>query len=80
MASNAGDCSEMLHRAGQGDAQALGMLFDQHRDRLYRMVQVRIDHRLQGRLDPSDVLQEAYLEFARSLGHYVKEPTLPFYL
>jgi RNA polymerase sigma-70 factor (ECF subfamily) len=56
------------------------MLFDQHRDRLYRMVQVRIDHRLQGRLDPSDVLQEAYLEFARSLGHYVKEPTLPFYL
>jgi RNA polymerase sigma-70 factor (ECF subfamily) len=72
--------SELLRRAGQGDAQALGDLFAQHRDRLRRMVQVRLDQRLQGRLDPSDVLQEAYLEFARSLAEYLRNPQVPIFL
>jgi RNA polymerase sigma-70 factor (ECF subfamily) len=29
------------------------------------MVRLRLDRRLQGRLDPTDVLQEAYLDVAR---------------
>ncbi len=33
-----------------------------HRDRLRRMVVLRLDHRLRGRIDPSDVIQEAFLE------------------
>jgi RNA polymerase sigma-70 factor (ECF subfamily) len=44
------------------------------------MVQLRLDRRLQGRVDPSDVLQEAYLEVARSVGDYLKNPEIPFYL
>ena len=44
------------------------------------MVQLRLDRRLQGRIDPSDVLQEAYLEVARSLADYLKNPEIPFYL
>ena len=55
-------CLTGLERA----IEALGELFEQHRDRLRRMVQLRMHSRLQGRLDPSDVLQEAYLEFSRS--------------
>src|SRR6516225_9810856 len=58
----------------------MGQLFDLHRDRLRRMIQIRLDHRLQGRLDPSDVLQEAYLEFAEALPTYVNQPDVPFYL
>jgi RNA polymerase sigma-70 factor, ECF subfamily len=44
------------------------------------MIQLRLDRRLQGRLDPSDVLQEAFLEYAQALPAYVKNPQTPFYL
>jgi RNA polymerase sigma-70 factor, ECF subfamily len=71
---------DLLTRAGAGDARAVGDLFGRHRDRLRRMVQLRIDRRLQGRLDPSDVLQEAFLEFSRALAGYLRNPSMPLYL
>jgi RNA polymerase sigma-70 factor (ECF subfamily) len=74
------DTAELLQRAGQGDAEALGDLFSRHRDRLRRMVQMRLDRRLYGRIDPSDVLQESYVEMARALAAYLKDPVLPFFL
>jgi len=80
MVSDSSETSELLQRAGGGDPRALGDLFTQHRDRLRRMVQIRLDRRLQGRIDPSDVLQEAYLEVARSLAEYLRHPVLPFFL
>jgi RNA polymerase sigma-70 factor (ECF subfamily) len=80
MRSDAEETSVLLERAGAGDHEALGDLFDRHRLRLRRMVQVRLAHRLQGRVDPSDVLQEAYLELSRSLADYLRDPILPFFL
>src|SRR5262249_30929549 len=61
-----GEPAELLARAGRGDAAALGELFGLYRERLRRMVRLRMDRRMQGRLDASDVLQEAYLELAGS--------------
>ena len=58
--------SDMLDRAAAGDETALAEAFSQHRPRLRRMIQLRLDRRLQGRVDPSDVVQEAYLEVART--------------
>jgi RNA polymerase sigma-70 factor (ECF subfamily) len=78
--SASGDTEALLRRAGRGDQQAVGELFARHQHRLRRMVALRLDHRLQGRLDPSDVLQEAYLEFARSLADYLRDPAVPFFL
>ena len=79
--NNAGDTTELLRRAGKGDAQAMGDLFSRNRNRLWRMVQVRLDRHLQGRIDPpSDVLQESYVEMARALASYLQEPVLPFFL
>ncbi len=72
--------SDVLRRAADGDSAALGAAFSAHRPRLRRMIQLRLDRRLQGRIDPSDVLQEAYLEVARSLADYLKDPRIPFYL
>jgi RNA polymerase sigma-70 factor (ECF subfamily) len=80
MTTNDSETPELLQRAGQGDPQALGDLFARHRDRLRRMVQLRLDRRLQGRIDPSDVLQDAYLEVARCLADYLRDPQLPFFL
>lgn len=67
-------------RAALGDDAALGQLFEQHQGRLEQMVRLRLDQRLRGRLDPSDVLQEVFLEFARRLPDYTATPKLPFYL
>jgi RNA polymerase sigma-70 factor (ECF subfamily) len=44
------------------------------------MVQIRLAQRLKGRIDPSDVLQETYLEVSRSLANYLRNPVLPFFL
>ncbi len=44
------------------------------------MVRLRMDRRLQGRIDPSDVLQDAYLDYARRFAEWAARPTLPFFL
>lgn len=77
---NAAHSHDLIQRAELGDAQAIGELFDHHRARLHRMVDMRLDHRLQGRLDASDVLQDAFLEFRRSLPEYLKHPLIPLFL
>ena len=64
----------------QSDQHKLGELFAQHRDRLRRMVRLRMDRRLQGRVDASDVMQEAYLEASARYADYLREPSMPFYL
>jgi RNA polymerase sigma-70 factor (ECF subfamily) len=39
-----------------------------------------MDRRLQGRLNPSDVLQESFLEVSKALGEYLRNPAIPFFL
>jgi RNA polymerase sigma-70 factor (ECF subfamily) len=75
-----GDNNDLLGQAQAGDQLALGELFSRYRDRLRQMVHVRLDRRLQGRIDPSDVLQEAFLDVSKRLGEYVQNPDMPFYL
>jgi RNA polymerase sigma-70 factor (ECF subfamily) len=71
---------DLLRLIEQGDARALSELFARHRERLRRMVRLRLDRRLQGRLDASDVLQEAHLEVLRRAGEYIERPTMPPFL
>jgi RNA polymerase sigma-70 factor (ECF subfamily) len=80
MTRDPSDAEDLLRRAGAGDSQALAELFNRYRDRLRRMVHLRLDRRLQGRLDPSDVLQDAFLDYSRRFSEYTANPTLPFYL
>ena len=65
---------------GEVSQKSLGELFHQHRGRLRLMVGLRLDHRLQGRVDPSDVLQEAYLEAMDRLPQYLQERPMPLFL
>jgi RNA polymerase sigma-70 factor (ECF subfamily) len=43
-------------------------------------VDLRIDRRLQGRVDPSDVLQEAYIDLAGKLSEYGVKESMPFFV
>ena len=80
MPGNRNDPSELLRRMAGGDSAAAAELFAVYRDRLRLLVRLRLDRRLQGRLDPSDVLQEAYLDVARRAQDYAANPTMPPYL
>ena len=70
----------LLERALGGDCAALAELFQRHRSRLEQMVRLRLDRRLQGRLDPADVIQESYLDVTRRFGEYRAGSPLPFFL
>jgi RNA polymerase sigma-70 factor (ECF subfamily) len=74
------DTDALLRLAAAGDQRSWETLVLRHRARLRRMVSLRLDHRLQGRLDASDVLGEAFLEAWSRLGQYLHSPTMPFFL
>jgi RNA polymerase sigma-70 factor (ECF subfamily) len=80
MTGDSSETGELLRRLGDGDAQAVAELFARYRDRLRRMVRLRMDRRLQGRIDPSDVLQEAFLDVAKRATEYAAAPSMPPYL
>jgi RNA polymerase sigma-70 factor (ECF subfamily) len=80
MADNSSETKDLLRLAAAGDSRGWGELLTRHAERLRRMVALRLDQRLQGRIDASDVLQEAYLEAWSRLAEYVRQPTMPFFL
>src|SRR4051794_30082833 len=71
------DATGTIEQLGRGGQRGLAVLFDRHRARLGRMVELRLDPRLRARLDASDVLQEAFLDVARDLDAYLADPKLP---
>jgi RNA polymerase sigma-70 factor (ECF subfamily) len=80
MPEETGENDELLRLAAAGDGGSWQALVDRSQSRLRRMVAFRLDQRLRGRVDPSDVLQDAYLEAWRGLGSYLDRPEIPFFL
>jgi len=76
----ADDADELLRRAAAGNRECLDQLLERDRARLARMVQLRLDPRVRGRVDASDVIQEASLEAFQRLDEYIKNPKVPFFL
>lgn len=79
------DCSDdrpadRRRRASAVESSALSDLLASQRDRLVRMVQLRMDPRLHPRMDASDIVQESLLDAAKRYPEYVKQPKVPFYL
>ena len=72
--------NELIRKAVAGDRQAWDLLLNLHRPRLRRMVALRLNRRLQGRLDPSDVIQEAFVDATAGLAQYVERGEMPFFL
>lgn len=66
-----------LRREGHA---ALAELFTKHRERLRRMVDMRLDRRVAGRVDASDVLQEAFVDASKQLKRYLEDVPMPPFL
>jgi RNA polymerase sigma-70 factor (ECF subfamily) len=73
------DTDQLLERTAAGDESAAQELLARCRPRLRRMVAVHLDRRIAGRVDPSDVVQEALAEAHQRLPEYVQERTMSFY-
>src|SRR5436305_1013249 len=80
MDNSPSETTRLVDRLRAGDRAALAGLFDGYRDRLLRMVDLRLDPRVRGRLDPADVVQDAFLDAAKRLDDYVRDPKLPPFL
>jgi hypothetical protein len=78
--SNTEHIDELVRRAAGGEEAALVELFSGYRSRLWRMIRLRLDRRLQGRIDPSEVLQDAFIDVAEKLPEYALRSALPFSL
>jgi hypothetical protein len=71
------DTDELIGRAKSGDFQARQQLLVRHRDRLRRMIAVRMDRRLAARVDPSDVVQDVLTDAAQELSEYQLANSIP---
>ena len=80
MSDERDETEELRQRLAAGDEQALADLFSRHREALRRMIRWRMDRRLNGRVDPSDVLQEVYIDAAQRVRRYLEDPSVPFLL
>ena len=74
------DPEPLLQRLREGEDPVLGPLFDHYRERLWRMVRFRLDPRLEARIDPDDVLQEAFIDANKRLDAWRKDSEKSFFV
>src|SRR5438067_277952 len=74
------ETNRLIESAARGSQGAWAEILDRHRDRLRRMVVLRMDRRLQGRVDASDIIQDACVDAIQRLPDYLDNPSMPFFL
>ena len=74
------DMKELLSEAKTGDLSAINRLMSLHQGSLHQMVRLRLDKRIQRRVDASDVVQDVLVEASRRLKTYLESPVIPFHL
>ena len=80
MVDESDEVQALLDRLRAGDRDALAELFARYREPLRRMVMLRLDQRLTGRVSPSDVLQETYVDAMKRVPHLFENPDMPFFV
>ncbi|HTW93242.1 MAG TPA: sigma-70 family RNA polymerase sigma factor [Tepidisphaeraceae bacterium] len=64
------DTQTMLARARQGDGSATGRLLERYSRYLTLLARLQIGRRLQGKVDPADIVQETFLEATRQMENF----------
>lgn len=72
--------SEIISRLKADREEALAYFFSLVRERLKRIVNFRLDYRLNGRVSESDVLQDTYVRAAQRLEGYLQKPAMPLFV
>jgi RNA polymerase sigma-70 factor (ECF subfamily) len=72
--------NRLLRHAGAKDARALAELFARHAERLRKMVRLRLDERLRGRISSSAILEQVGRDVGRRLDEFLADRSRPFFL
>src|SRR5437667_11491129 len=78
--NNSADTILLIERVRFFEQKTAYEIFARYRERLRRMVDMRLDRRLHARIDASDVIQEAYVDVVSRLEEYLRDPRLPLFL
>ncbi len=70
----------LLSAARAGDADAINRLLEKHRGPVRRLVEMRLDRKVQRRVDVSDVVQDVMIEASGRLDRYLDDPAMAFHL
>ena len=76
--SESGETDELLRRASRGDSAAVARLMAAHRRYLRAVIELRMDHELRVRVDPSDVVQETQLIASQRLDDFLRRRPTSF--
>ena len=74
------ETTEWLRRLKSDGTAALVGLFEFYRPSLREMIRLRIGGQLRARFDPSDVLQEVYVDAAGKIESYLQDPQVSAYV
>ena len=77
---NDGQTETLLDAARAGDPDAVNRLLEKHRGPVRRLVQIRLDRKVQQRVDVSDVVQDVMIEASGRLAKYLDNPAMAFHL
>jgi len=80
MAQQPAPTQNWLDRLRGGEMSVLAEVFGYYRPKLRQMVNLRIGSQLAARIDPSDVLQETYLEATRKIQAYAQDPQVSLFV
>jgi RNA polymerase sigma-70 factor (ECF subfamily) len=64
---------ELIDRFANGESNVVGELIELHRDRIKRMIQVRLDPGMRQRLDSSDVFQELQIDVIKRMPEFIPQ-------
>ena len=70
----------LLKAAQEGDSDAVNRLLEKHRVPIRRLVELRLDRKVQRRVDVSDVVQDVMIEASGRLEKYLADPQMAFHL
>ena len=71
---------QLLAHVRAGESDAVGKLFDRHREAVRRMIDLRMDPVLKRRVDASDLVQDVLIQANRRLDSFLENPIMPFHL
>jgi RNA polymerase sigma-70 factor (ECF subfamily) len=80
VSADSSETARLLRQTAAGDKGSWGALLTRHEERLRHMIAFRLARRLQGWVEPSDILQEACLDAVGRLPEYHRNPSVPFFL
>jgi len=72
--------SVLIAAAREGNSDAVNQLLDRHRKGVRRLIELRLDRKVQQRVDVSDVVQEVLVEASGRLEKYLDDPAMAFHL